>query len=45
MFVRTNLCLSRKSGPFGWVGHPTWVQRLDMTVKLGSGPSLPLLRT
>jgi hypothetical protein len=34
-----------KSGPFGWVGQPTCVQRLERTVKLGSPPRRPLLRT
>ena len=34
-----------KTGPFGCVGQPTWVQRLDMMVKLGTLPTDPLLRT
>jgi len=29
-------------GPLGWVGQPTWVQRLERIVKLGSVPSRPL---
>jgi hypothetical protein len=33
-----------KTGPFGWVGQPTCVQRLDIAVKLGTPPTSPLLR-
>src|SRR5690349_11064360 len=32
-------------GPFGCVGQPTCVQRLEMIVKLGDFPTTPLFRT
>ena len=40
-----SLALPTRYGPFGCVGQPTCVHRLDMIVKLGRLPSSPLLRT
>ena len=30
--------------PCGWVGQPTWAQRFEMIVKLGTSSFIPLLR-
>jgi len=40
--VRSSFLLSARSCALGCVGQPTWVQRLERIVKLGSVPSRPL---